>query len=407
MPAYVELLREQSMNDTAANLAGNAPAFLESIPMGTQLWPILVALVILVVGMIIAKIVRKVVTKALSKVGALRREAADGTITDLATPIATLVYFVIVLFVLIAALGAMGLTDVLEPLKNMANQFLGYIPNILGAGIVGYVGWILAKLVSEVVGVALNKADQQLAIKTGSTDFKVSKLGSAFIFAAILLPIAVAALGILDIEAISEPATAMIHKLMAAIPNIIAAGIILAVAFFVARFVIFILTGILEGMNINSMPQRLGIQGMFSDTFTPTNLIGGAIMFFTMLAASTAAIEKLNIEVLSNIMAKVLEFGGGILVGGVILVIGNFLGTLAHQHLSKSNPALANIARLAILGLVLAMGLRAMGLADNIVNMAFGFTLASVAVAAALAFGLGGRDAAKRVADSWASKISR
>lgn len=393
------------MNETASNLANNAPAFLDSIPMGKQLWPILVALIILIVGMIIAKIIRKVITKALGKVSALRRENADGSILDLATPIASLVYFVIVLFVLIAVLGAMGLTDVLEPLKGMANQFLGYIPNIIGAGIVGYVGWILAKIISEFVGVALSKADQQLARRTGSNDFKVSKLGSAFVFAAILLPIVVAALGILDIEAISEPATAMIHKLMAAIPNIIAAAIILLVAWFVARFVVIILTGLLEGMNINSMPQRLGITGMFSQSFTPTKLIGGAIMFFTMLAASTAAVEKLNIEVLSSIMAKMLEFGGGILVGGVILVIGNFLGSLAYHHLSRSNPALANIARLAILGLVLAMGLRAMGLADNIVNMAFGFTLASVAVAAALAFGLGGRDAAKRVADRWASKI--
>ncbi len=393
------------MNDTAANLANNAPAFLDSIPMGKQLWPILVALIILIVGMIIAKIIRKVVAKALGKVSFLNRENADGTILDLATPIASLVYFIIVLFVLIAVLGAMGLTDVLEPLKGMANQFLGYIPNILGAGIVGYVGWILAKIISEFVGVALNKADQQLAIRTGSTDFKVSKLGSAFVFGAILLPIVVAALGILDIEAISEPATAMIHKLMAAVPNIIAAAIILLVAWFVTRFVVFMLTGLLDGMNINSMPEKLGMQGLFSDSFTPTKLIGGAIMFFSMLAASTAAVEKLNIEVLSSIMAKVLEFGGGILVGGIILVIGNFLGTLAYQHLSKSNPGLANIARLAILGLVLAMGLRAMGLADNIVNMAFGFTLAAVAVAAALAFGLGGRDAAKQVADRWASKI--
>jgi len=48
-----------------------------------------------------------------------------------------------------------------------------------------------------------------------------------------------------------------------------------------------------------------------------------------------------------------------------------------------------------------------MGLADNIVTMAFGFTIGSVAVAAALAFGLGGRDAAKVVADNWAEKISR
>jgi hypothetical protein len=48
-----------------------------------------------------------------------------------------------------------------------------------------------------------------------------------------------------------------------------------------------------------------------------------------------------------------------------------------------------------------------MGLADNIVNMAFGFTIGSVAVAAALAFGLGGRDAAKTVADGWAHRITR
>ena len=73
----------------------------------------------------------------------------------------------------------------------------------------------------------------------------------------------------------------------------------------------------------------------------------------------------------------------------------------------SSNPALANIARFAILGLVMAMGLRAMGLADNIVNLAFGLTLGAVAVAAALAFGFGGRDAAKTVADTWAKKITK
>ncbi len=50
--------------------------------------------------------------------------------------------------------------------------------------------------------------------------------------------------------------------------------------------------------------------------------------------------------------------------------------------------------------------LKAMGLADNIVNMAFGFIIGGVAAAAALAFGLGGRDAAKTIADHWANKIS-
>lgn len=384
----------------------DATSGLLSSPIIAKLTPILIAIAILIIGLLIAKFIRGLVQKSLGRVDALNRVNPDGSVTDLATPISMLIYYMIVLFVLITVLAKMGLTDVLDPLKAMANQFMGYIPNIIGAGIVGYVGYILAKIISDFVGMGLGKADEQLALRTGNNDIQVSGLGKSFVFAAILLPIIVAALGILDIEAISGPATAMIQKLMAAIPNIIAAGIILAVTYFVAKFVVQILSGILDGMNIDAMPHKLGIAGMFTPTFTPTKLIGSAIMFFAMLTGLTAAVDKLNISIISDIMARVLEFGGGILVGGVILVIGNFLSTLAHNSIAKSSPGLADIARFAILGLVLAMGLKAMGLADNIVNMAFGFTLGAVAVAAALAFGFGGRDAAKRIADNIANKFS-
>lgn len=130
-------------------------------------------------------------------------------------------------------------------------------------------------------------------------------------------------------------------------------------------------------------------------------------MFFSMVAAATAAVNVLGIDIISEVFARVLEFGGGILVGGVILIIGNFLSTIAYNKLSgHGSSGVANIARIAILGLVLAMGLKAMGLADNIVTMAFGFTIGSVAVASALAFGLGGKDAAKAIADGWAQKIN-
>jgi hypothetical protein len=159
-------------------------------------------------------------------------------------------------------------------------------------------------------------------------------------------------------------------------------------------------------MQVNSLPEKMGAQGMFSESFTPVKFIGGAIMFFSMLTGATAAVNALGIEVISTIFAKALEFGGGIFVGGVILLIGNFLSSIAHQRLSAgTSQGMANIARFAILGLVLAMGLKAMGLADNIVNLAFGLTMGGVAVAAAIAFGLGGRDAAKAVADKWAGRI--
>ena len=359
----------------------------------------LMGLAILVIGLFIVKIITGIFKKLLSKVSFMNKENG----TDLVSPVLSLIKAILTIFVLMAVLQHFGLTDVLEPLKEMSNQFLGAIPNIIGAGIIGYAGWIIAGLVADIVGMALGKVDEQLAEKTGNKDIKISKFGSAFIFGGILLPIIVAALGVLNIPAISEPASAMITKLMAAVPNIIGAGIILLVAYFVAKFVVFMLTGLLEAANINQLPEKMGLTGVFTKSFTPMKLIGGAIMFFSMLTASTAAVNTLGIDVISSIFAKVLEFGGGILIGGVILLVGNFLSTLAYNKLSATgNKGMANIARFAILGLVLAMGLKAMGLADNIVNLAFALTLGSVAVAVAISFGLGGRDAAKKMADKWA-----
>ena len=366
----------------------------------------LVGLAILIIGLIIVKIITSIFRRILSKASFLSHAGTDGSVTDFSGPIASLFKAVLTIFVLMAVLQHFGLTDVLAPLKEMLNKFMNAIPNLIGAGVIGYAGWIIATIVSQLVGVGLTKVDDQIAEKTGNTDMKISSFGSAFIFGGILLPIIVSALGVLNIPAISEPASAMIKKLMAAVPNIIGAAIILLVAYFVAKFVVHMLSGLLSGMNIDSLPEKMGAQGIFTSDFTPTKLIGGAIMFFSMLTASTAAINVLQIDVISNIFSKVLEFGGGILVGGVILIVGNFLSSIAHQKLVASgNAGLANIARIAIIGLVLAMGLKAMGLADNIVNMAFGFTLGSIAVAIALAFGLGGRDAAKSISDHWAGKI--
>lgn len=361
----------------------------------------LIGLLILVVGLLIVGFLAGIFKRLLNRVGFLSRN-------NLSNPIASLVKAVLTIFVLMAVLQHFGLTDVLAPLKTMLNKFLAAVPNIIGAGVIAYAGWVIAKIVSELVGVGLNRVDRQLMERTGNRNLKLAKLGRSFVFVIILIPIAVTALGVLNIPAITGPASDMLNELLAAIPNIIGAGIILAVTYFVAKFGIAILEGVLEGLNVDAMPQKLGIAGMFNESFTPTKLIGGAIMFFAMLTAATAAVNTLGIDIISNIFAKVLEFGGGILIGGVILVIGYFLSTLAYNKLSQySSGALANIARFAILGLVLAMGLRAMGLADNIVNMAFGFTLGAVAIAAAIAFGLGGREAAKRVANSWVDRIGR
>lgn len=205
----------------------------------------LIGLLILVVGLIVVGLISSLFKRLLKRVGFLDR-------TNLAAPLASLVKALLTIFVLIAVLQHFGLTGVLAPLKNMLNKFLAAIPNIIGAGVIGYAGWVIAKIVAELVGIALHKVDQKLTDNMGNSGMKLSKIGSAFMFAAILIPIAVSALGVLNIPSITEPASDMLNKLMAAIPNIIGAGIILAVTYFIAKFVVSMLSNILDGMGIDA-----------------------------------------------------------------------------------------------------------------------------------------------------------
>lgn len=130
-----------------------------------------------------------------------------------------------------------------------------------------------------------------------------------------------------------------------------------------------------------------------------SDVVASLIVFFVMLFATIEAANRLGFGYISNLITMFIKFGGQVLLGAVILAVGFWLANLlasAVQRSQNGTSFLANLVCVLIMGLVLAMGLRAMGIADSIVNMAFGLTLGSVAVAFALAFGLGGREAAAR-----------
>ena len=113
--------------------------------------------------------------------------------------------------------------------------------------------------------------------------------------------------------------------------------------------------------------------------------------------------------VLAELVAQFMVFAGHVLLGLVIFGIGLFLSNLASRTVEASSaaqaPLLALAARVSILVLAGAMALRQMGLANEIITLAFGLLLGSIAVAAAVAFGIGGRELAADALKSWTSKL--
>ena len=125
-------------------------------------------------------------------------------------------------------------------------------------------------------------------------------------------------------------------------------------------------------------------------------LIANIVYAFIVLFGLMTAIDKLEFTKLSEMMNTIIELGGNILFGLIILAIGNWVANIASKNFLKAddNPFVANIIKIAILAIFLAIGLRRMGIADDIINLAFGITLGAVALTIVLSFGLGGREAA-------------
>ncbi|RKL58422.1 mechanosensitive ion channel, partial [Acinetobacter baumannii] len=309
-------------------------------------------------------------------------------------------------------LSILGLTGLLIPVQNMVNDAVAFLPNIFIAGVIVFVGYILAKIVRGIVEGLINSLGvQSQAEKIGL--FKNSNVGKflgSFVFAIIIITTLIVAFEALGIETISQPATAMLNEILQAIPNIIAAGLILLVAYIVSRFVGRLVAELIAGTGVDEIPAKLDVQRFLGQTKV-SNAVGWLIVFFTMLFAVSEAADRLGFDQISGLIAMFIHFGANILLGAVILVIGFWLANVVANVVQRgeynSSRWLGSLVRVLIIGLVLALGLRAMGIADSIVNLAFGLTLGAVAVAFALAFGLGGRQPAERLLSDLLDKAKK
>lgn len=373
---------------------------------------IIAATVIGFVGWIVARLVRTGLSKGLAKTQLDEKLSTEVGVEAISENIAEISYWLILLLFLPIVLSILGLTGLLVPVQNMVNQAVSYLPNIFISGVIVFVGYILAKIVRGIVeGLIKSVGLQAQAEKVGL--FKNTSVGrviGSFVFAIVIIMSLIMAFGTLGIETISKPATAMLNEVMAAIPNIIAAGLILTLAYVVSRFVSSLVRDVLSGTGVDDIPEKLGVQRFLGNTKV-SGVVATLIVFFTMLFAVSEAANRLGFDQVSQLIATFIEFGANILLGAVVMVIGfwlaNVVANIVQRGEYNSSRWLGTLVRVLIMGLVLAMGLRAMGIADSIVNLAFGLTLGAVAVAFALAFGLGGRQPAERLLTQLLDKKSK
>src|SRR5262249_47330991 len=150
-------------------------------------------------------------------------------------------------------------------------------------------------------------------------------LAGTVVYILVFVPTLISALDALKIEAVSRPAAHMLDQFLGAVPDIIAAVVILLVTFYVARFVGSLVEKLLVAAGVDGLPRLLGLETIFSGVLQPSLLASRLVVFFAMLFAAVEAANRLGFTQVRDVVTLFIEFGARILLGSVILIIGFWL----------------------------------------------------------------------------------
>ena len=396
----LNILNIEQLSMPLSTVAGQILGYLPSLLSGVLL---------LLLAYLLATLARFSVAKML-KITRIDDQQWQGSgVGMLQENIGGLVFWVVILLFLPVILSAFQINALLAPVQNMLDKILLFMPNVLAAGVTLLVGWVVARVLSNLVsGMLVNMGANECGSKI-NLQINIAGLIGNVIFILILLPVFVTALNALQIESVSGPASKMLEMVLLALPNVVSAVLILILTYFIARIVAELLTQLVASAGLDQIFADVSVKAAFKNDFKLSVLLGRLLMFFAMLFATSEAAHRLNFVTVQELLTQFIHFGGKVMLGMVILIIGVWLSGIVRQMILSSNGEdsvfMANLARVAVLVLVTAMGLSAMGIADAVINITLSLLIGAIAVAFALAFGLGGREEAAKQVEHWFAKL--
>jgi hypothetical protein len=383
---------------------------------------VLGALGLALLGIVLARVTSEFLRKRIdsSKIGiAANRDALGPDAPSLGKSLGSAVFWFILLLFIAPVLTTLGLDETLAPLNSMLTTVMEYLPHIAGATILIVIGFVIATVARRAVTSLLSAAPIDHAAKRADIGdlikgTEIARASGLIVYVLILIPTFIVGLEALAIRSISEPLTIMLQTMLNAIPSIIAAVLILFVFTLFARAVRSIIISVLTGVGFDNFWRQLGIVIEHKDMdevaaprhtvgITPTIVVANIAMAAMLIVGAITAAQQLNIEPVSLALSQILSVGGKIMLGSIVILAGIPISRFVANTLRRAGDArselVGTVVQWGIMVLVTAIGIREMGLGEDIIYAGFVLILGAASLAGALAFGIGGRGAASRFLD--------
>jgi len=203
-----------------------------------------------------------------------------------------------------------------------------------------------------------------------------------------------------------EELRAGLDAFFAFVPQLIGAIVILIVGYIVAKILQAVVARVLKAVGFDGWMERGGIKQFFARAQTretPATVLGKLAFWFVFIITITMAADALGIQQISQVLAQLIAYIPSIIAAILILILAallaNFLSGIVRA--AKSSDVLASIARYAIIVYAVFAALTELGIAVQLTAPTFLIVLGALALAAAIAFGWGGRDVAKDIIERY------
>jgi hypothetical protein len=197
------------------------------------------------------------------------------------------------------------------------------------------------------------------------------------------------------------------------VPALLGALIILFAGYLLAKLVEKGVERLLRRLRFNRLLERGGVMEAVERTgthFNPTRVLGKLLFWFVMFGVIMIAANALGMESLAGVFAELVGYIPSLMSAIIILIVGIVLGRftggliMASAGAVQGGPTLARVGRWMVVVLAVFMALQELGIATEIVTTAFAILFGALALAMALAFGLGNRELAGEVTREWYSR---
>jgi hypothetical protein len=214
---------------------------------------------------------------------------------------------------------------------------------------------------------------------------------------------------------ILEPLTEVFRRFTAFLPNLLAMLIILIAGILLARLLRALLVRVLKAIDFDSWSDRMGVTSILrkGDLWAKPSIALGAIFFWALIiVVLMTGMSALKVHAIDQLVDQFFLYLPRAFSAAVILIVGYVLAGFVSRavligavnsgyHYAK---LLAKAIRLLLTVMILAMVLEELKVAPGIVLAAFSILFGGIVIALAIAFGVGGIDAARRIIEKETSK---